>query len=356
MTFSTITTSPGQSAIAAGNNLTRADWEALLEEMGEKRFRGMQIFGWIYKQRIRDFSQMSNIPYPLREKLSGMIKFSCLDPVREDVSSDGTRKFLFRTEDGNCIESVLIFDRDRVTACLSSQIGCSLGCRFCLTGRGGFIRNLETGEILEQFLYMEEVLEASITNVVFMGMGEPLNNYRSLIRAIKILVDDIGIGLALRRITVSTAGVIPNIERLGQEDFKVNLAVSLNAADSKTRSALMPIDVKYPMKELIRVALEYLGSRRKWVIFEYVLIGDVNDRPEDAENLAALIGTGRAKINLIPFNAYPGATLKEPKPERVGAFQEILLKHHMTALIRKSKGTDIRAACGQLRAVEEENR
>lgn len=345
-----------KSKIIHVKNFTRDDWEKFLEEMGEKRFRGTQVFRWIYKQRGGDFSGMSNLPSSLKEKLSDIINISCLDLIREEISRDGTRKFLFRAQDGDFIESVLIFNNGRITACISSQVGCSLGCRFCLTGQGGFTRNLEAGEIVGQFLQMEKVLGKPITNVVFMGMGEPLNNYEALVRAIRILVDDNGIGFPLRRITVSTAGLIPAIKRLGREDFKVNLAISLNASDDKTRSFLMPINRKYPMKELIKAAFEYPGSRRKWVIFEYILIKDVNDSNEDAKRLAVLVGKNRAKINLIPFNACPGTTFKGPDPERVKAFQEILLACHITALLRKSKGVDIRAACGQLRAVEEENR
>jgi 23S rRNA (adenine2503-C2)-methyltransferase len=340
----------------SGKNFTLTDWEEYLESIGEKRFRGQQIFGWIYRQRVKDFSAMSNLSDSLREKLSSMVKLTTLELIREEISSDGTRKYLFRTADANFIESVLIFNRDRVTACLSSQIGCRFGCKFCLTGRDKFIRNLETGEIVEQFLKMEEAYGAPITNVVFMGMGEPRNNYDNLVRSIRILTDDKGIGFPLRRITVSTAGVIPAIKRLGGEDFKVNLAVSLNAADDKTRNKLMAINKKYPMKELIKTALNYPGSRRKWVVFEYILIKDINDRPEDAKNLVKLIGKGQAKINLLTFNAYPGTSLKEPEPERVRAFQEILLDHHITTLLRKSKGADIHAACGQLRAVEQEKR
>jgi 23S rRNA (adenine2503-C2)-methyltransferase len=340
----------------AGKNFTLTDWEEYLESIGEKRFRGQQIFGWIYRQRVKDFAAMSNLSDSLREKLSSMVKLTALELIREEISSDGTRKYLFRTEDGHFIESVLIFNRDRVTACLSSQIGCRLGCQFCLTGQGGFTRNLEAGEIVEQFLQMEEVYGAPITNVVFMGMGEPLNNYDNLVRSIRILINDKGIVFPLRRITVSTAGVIPGIKRLGEEDFKVNLAVSLNAADDKTRSKLMPINKKYSMKELIETALAYPGSRRKWVVFEYILIKDINDRAEDAEKLVRLIGKGQAKINLLTFNPYPGNPLEEPEPERVRAFQEILLNHQITTLLRKSKGADIHAACGQLRAVEQEKR
>jgi 23S rRNA (adenine2503-C2)-methyltransferase len=352
----TVDTSINKTKVETGKNFTLADWEKFLQDMGEKRFRAEQIFGWIYKKRAKCFGEMSDLPSSLREKLSLVVNLSCLDLIREEISCDGTRKFLFKANDGNCIESVLIFNRNRVTACLSSQVGCALGCNFCLTGRDGFIRNLETGEIIDQFLGMEEELGEPITNVVFMGMGEPLYNYESLVKAIRILVNDKGIGFPLRRITVSTAGVIPGILRLVREDFKVNLAVSLNAADDKTRSALMPINLKYPMKELIKVALAYPGSRRKWVIFEYILIKNVNDRPEDAIELAGLIGKRRAKINLIPFNPYPGTTLQEPEQESIQTFQEILLSSHITALLRKSKGVDINAACGQLRAVEKGSR
>ncbi len=351
----TITNPLKKSAQVQGKNFTRTDWEAFLQELGEKRFRGAQVFDWIYRQRAKSFDQMSNLSASLREKLSSAVNLSSLDLVREEVSCDGTRKFLFQAADGELIESVLIFNQNRVTACLSSQIGCSLGCTFCLTGRGGIVRNLEAGEIVDQFLGMEEALGSAITNVVFMGMGEPLNNYENLVRSIRILTDDKGIGFPLRRITVSTAGVIPAIKRLGQEDFRVNLAISLNAADDKTRTSLMPINKKYPMKELIKAALDYISAHRKWVIFEYILIKDVNDRDEDALNLVKLIGKGRAKINLIPYNPHPGSSLEGPEQERVNNFQEILLNHHMTALLRKSKGCDINAACGQLRAAQKEN-
>lgn len=356
MSFPTITKSFTKSEITSGKNFTRTDWEDFLESIGEKRFRGAQVFDWIYRQRVMDFSGMSNLSPALREKLESMVKLSSLDLVREEVSSDGTRKFLFQAHDGNLIESVLIFNQNRVTACLSSQVGCALGCKFCVTGQGGIVRDLEAGEIVDQLLMMEGTLGSPVTNVVFMGMGEPLNNYENLVHSIRILTDDKGIGFPLRRITVSSAGIIPAIKRLGSEDFKVNLAISLNAADDKTRTRLMPINKKYPLKELVKAAFEYICAHRKWVIFEYILIKDVNDRDEDAMNLVKLIGDGRAKINLIPFNPIPGISLQGPEPVRVKAFQEILLNHHITALLRKSKGCDINAACGQLRAAERDIR
>jgi 23S rRNA (adenine2503-C2)-methyltransferase len=340
----------------SAKNLTLSEWEEFLEEMGEKRFRGRQIFRWIYKQRIDDFNRMPNISLPLRRKLSGEAKLSCLDIVGEEVSLDGTRKFLFKTEKDDFIESVLIFDDDRVTACLSSQVGCKYGCRFCLTGRDGFKRDLDAGEIVEQFLRMEERLEKPVTNIVFMGMGEPLDNYRELVRAIRILMDENGIEFPPRRITVSTSGVIPGIQRLSREGTKVNLAVSLNAADGETRSFLMPINKKYPIEELVDAAFGLPNSRRKWVVFEYVLIKGVNDRLSDAEKLAALVGKKRAKVNLIPFNAHPDVSFQPPEPKRISEFQEILLSHNITTLVRKSKGTDINAACGQLRTFMERSR
>ncbi|MDP2992508.1 MAG: 23S rRNA (adenine(2503)-C(2))-methyltransferase RlmN [Deltaproteobacteria bacterium] len=339
-------------------------------------FRARQIFRWLWRSDVTSFDQMTNLGKELREKLSELSYISHLHPKEIERSQDGTQKFLFALSDGNHIESVLIPEKGHYTLCLSSQAGCAMGCRFCLTGKGGFKRNLKTSEIVNQVLAVQGALlpdekpsrfsasggdEASpsaperdaapggLTNLVFMGMGEPLANYENLIKSLQILLADEGCGFSSRRVTVSTCGLVPQMEKLGR-DITVNLAISLHAPDNETRGLLMPINRTYPLEVLIEACRRFPLPQRRMITFEYLLISGVNDSPEQARALAKLLRDVRAKINLIPFNAYPGSEFKPPPPERVLAFQQILIKNHYTTMIRQSKGADISAACGQLHA------
>ena len=338
-------------------------------------FRARQIFRWLWRSDVTSFDQMTDLQKELRQRLSELYYISSLRPEKIERSQDGTKKFLFALSDGNHIESVLIPEKGHYTLCLSSQAGCAMGCRFCLTGKGGFKRNLKTSEIVNQVLAVQGALpdeklsrpsasggnEASpsaperdaapggLTNLVFMGMGEPLANYENVLKSLRILLADEGCGFSSRRVTVSTCGLVPQMDRLGK-DITVNLAVSLHAPDNETRSFLMPINRTYPLEVLIDACRRFPLSQRRMITFEYLLISGVNDSPEQARALAKLLRDVRAKINLIPFNAYPGSEFKPPPPEKILAFQQILVKNHYTTIIRQSKGADISAACGQLHA------
>lgn len=339
-------------------------------------FRARQIFRWLWRSDVTSFDQMTDLQKELRQRLSELYYISSLRPEKIERSQDGTKKFLFALSDGNHIESVLIPEKGHYTLCLSSQAGCAMGCRFCLTGKGGFKRNLKASEIVNQVLAVQGALlpdeklsrpsasggnEASpsaperdaapggLTNLVFMGMGEPLANYENLIKSLQILLADEGCGFSSRRVTVSTCGLVPQMEKLGK-DITVNLAVSLHAPDNETRSLLMPINRTYPLEVLIEACRRFPLPQRRMITFEYLLISGVNDSPEQARALAKLLRDVRAKINLIPFNAYPGSEFKPPPPEKILAFQQILVKNHYTTMIRQSKGADISAACGQLHA------
>ncbi|MFZ5993784.1 MAG: 23S rRNA (adenine(2503)-C(2))-methyltransferase RlmN [Thermodesulfobacteriota bacterium] len=349
-------------------DMTLPELEDWVLSAGLERFRAGQIFRWLWRSNVTSFDQMTNLSRELREKLSGLSYISHLHPKEIERSQDGTQKFLFALSDGNHIESVLIPEKGHYTLCLSSQAGCAMGCRFCLTGKGGFKRNLKTSEIVNQVLAVQSTLlpgekpstssasggdedaaPGGLTNLVFMGMGEPLANYENLLKGLRILLASDGCGFSSRRVTVSTCGLVPQMDRLGK-DITVNLAVSLHAPDNKTRNFLMPINRTYPLEVLIDACRRFPLPQRRMITFEYLLIYGVNDAPEQAQALARLLKNVRAKINLIPFNAYPGSEFKPPPSERVLAFQQILIKNHYTTIIRHSKGADISAACGQLHA------
>ncbi|SMC18152.1 23S rRNA m(2)A-2503 methyltransferase [Desulfacinum hydrothermale DSM 13146] len=325
--------------------------EAWVESIGERRFRARQIFRHVYGRSVRSWDECTDLAKTFRTQLEFGTYLDALSLVKTQEAEDGTRKFLFRLHDGHHIESVLIPDPPRNTLCVSSQVGCALGCRFCLTGTLGLTRNLMTAEIVDQVIQVQHHLgkEGRLTNIVFMGMGEPLANYRQVIRALKILLDPKGLGFSHRRITLSTAGLVPKMRQLGEES-PVNLAVSLHAADNETRDRLMPINRTYPLEELMQACRHYPMPSRKRITFEYILIRDVNDRAEDARRLLKLLSGVRAKVNLIPFNPHPALAFQTPPEERILAFQEILKNAHVTATIRQSRGADIRAACGQLAA------
>ncbi|MGQ9668640.1 MAG: 23S rRNA (adenine(2503)-C(2))-methyltransferase RlmN [Desulfosoma sp.] len=325
--------------------------EAWVASIGERPFRARQIFRHVYGRLIRSWNECSDLPKAFRTQLEYGTILNPLERVGTEEGSDGTRKFVFRLHDGHLIESVLIPDPPRLTACLSSQVGCALACRFCLTGTMGFKRHLRTAEIVDQLIQMQHAvgLHQRITNIVFMGMGEPLANEEALLNSLQILLAPEGLGFSHRRVTVSTVGLVPPMERLGRES-PVNLAVSLHAADDDTRSRLMPINRTYPLAALMEACRAYPMPSRKRITFEYLLLKGVNDRPEDARRLVKLLSFVRCKVNLIPFNPHPSLPFERPSEESVAAFQHILQQAHLAATIRQSRGADIRAACGQLAA------
>ena len=320
-----------------------------------KAYRAMQILKWIYECQADSFAEMTNINKGLREQLAQHFTISRLKCVATEKSTDGTVKYLYELKDGNRIESVLIPERNHYTLCISSQVGCAQGCRFCLTARSGFIRNLSVGEITAQVRdIMRQTKGAKrLTNIVFMGMGEPLANYPNVIKAIQVLTDNTyGLRFAHRRVTVSTAGVVPKIIRLGQ-DAQVNLAVSLNATNNPCRSRLMPINRIYPIEDLLSACRRFPLKKGRRITFEYILIKGINDARDDAIRLTRLLEPKRSKINLILFNAHPGSVFQRPSEQRVVRFEEILRAASFTTIVRHSKGQDISAACGQLNAAYE---
>lgn len=328
-------------------------------EQGEKPFRATQLFRWIHQRGVADVDQMTDLAKPWRQKLRGLASVVPLQAISEQVSRDGTVKWLFDVGAGNAVETVFIPEDDRGTLCVSSQAGCAVACRFCSTGHQGFSRNLSTGEILAQLWHAEHHLrrrlglsegERAVTNVVMMGMGEPLQNYSALVPALKAMLDDHGYGLSRRRVTVSTSGVVPMIERL-MNDCPVALAVSLHAPDDVLREHLVPLNRKYPLAELMAACRAYLAAApRDFITFEYCMLDGVNDHPEHARALLDLVRGSQVpcKFNLIPFNPFPASGLKRSPRERVVAFAEVLQNGGIVTTIRKTRGDDIEAACGQL--------
>ncbi len=345
-------------------NLIDFDLEGLTafcDRLGEKRFRAVQLFRWIHQKGASDFDQMSDLAKSLRAKLAGVAEIRALPLLSEHVSADGTIKWLFDVGGGNAVESVYIPEDDRGTLCVSSQAGCAVGCRFCSTGHQGFSRNLSTAEITAQLWFAEHRLrqrsagaadnggsQRVIDNVVMMGMGEPLQNYGALVPALRTMLDDHGYGLSRRRVTVSTSGVVPMIDRL-REDCPVALAVSLHAPNDTLREALVPLNRKHPIAELLDACLRYLDrAPRDFITFEYCMLDGVNDTPELAQELVQLVRRVPCKLNLIPFNPFPASGLKRSPRERVTAFARVLQDAGIVTTIRKTRGDDIDAACGQL--------
>ena len=334
---------------------------AYCEQLGEKRFRATQLFRWIHQRGASDFDQMSDLAKSLREKLKACAHITALPVLTEHVSADGTVKWLFDVGGGDAVEAVFIPEDDRGTLCVSSQAGCAVGCRFCSTGHQGFSRNLSTGEILAQLWYAEHALrkrlgtggERVISNVVMMGMGEPLQNYTALVPALRVMLDDHGYGLSRRRVTVSTSGVVPMIDRLSQ-DCAVAMAVSLHAPNDELRDPLVPLNRKYPIHELLDACERYLEfAPRDFITFEYCMLDGVNDQPEHARQLIELVrarGDGRSwcKFNLIPFNPFPASGLLRSPAARVTEFASLLSNAGIVTTVRKTRGDDIDAACGQL--------
>jgi 23S rRNA (adenine2503-C2)-methyltransferase len=337
------------------HNILELDRDALITWLGDQgieSYRADQILKWLYTRQTDAFDRMTDLSKDLRERLTDHFTIDRMIIEQIVTSQDGTHKYVFQLKDGQRIESVLIPERDHYTLCISSQVGCAQGCGFCLTAQMGLQRNLSRAEIVSQVRDIKNSLEdpTSLTNLVFMGMGEPLANYRNLIAAIRIFTDgNFGFGFAGRRVTVSTAGLASRLADLGR-DTPANLAVSLNATDNDTRSRLMPINRKFPIEKLLEACRQFplTGGRR--ITFEYVLLKDVNDASDDAHRLAKLLRPIKSKINLIPFNSHPGCPYQRPPEDSILRFQKILIDKNYTVMIRRSKGQDISAACGQLAA------
>ena len=330
-------------------DMSMGEMEEFMDSLGERPYRARQLCKWLFQKGVFDVESMTDFSKDLRNRLVRSCRVGLNMPEKTLLSKDTTRKFLFRLADGNCIESVLIPARGHLTLCMSTQVGCAMGCAFCLTGKGGLVRNLTSGEILNQYLAARKLSEGGspLTNIVLMGMGEPLANYEQTAKAVRILTSEGGVQFGRRRITVSTVGLAPLIPRLGRE-LDVNLAVSLNAPDDETRSRIMPVNRTYPISQLLQACREFPLTKGRRITFEYILIGGVNDSSEQAEKLAKLLRPVKAKINLIPYNEHPGSPFVSPAPETVLRFQEVLVARRYTAIIRKSMGRDILAACGQL--------
>lgn len=335
--------------------LDRTELRACFAEMGEKPFRADQVMQWIYRRTADDFEQMTNISKDLRVKMKERFVIKHPELVTEQVSQDGTRKWALRLDGGNVIETVFIPEDDRGTLCISSQVGCAMDCSFCSTAQQGLNRNMTTAEIVAQVWFAARTLggdfqnERVISNVVFMGMGEPLANTAAVLPAIHIMLDDFGFGLSKRRVTVSTSGLVPYMDRL-RADCDTALAVSLHAPNDELRDQLVPINRKYPLAELMSACKRYTEGkdRKAHIVYEYVMLDGINDQPEHARQLAKLLAGMSAKVNLIPFNPFPEAQYKRSKPEVIKRFSEILRAKRIVTTTRKTRGDDIDAACGQL--------
>ncbi len=341
--------------------LDRAGLAAFMAGLGEKAFRAQQILPWIHQRGVTDWSAMTNIGKGLAARLQAVAAVHTPELRAEHVSADGTRKWLLGLADGNAIETVFIPETDRNTLCISSQVGCALDCAFCATAQQGFSRNLTAAEIVGQVWFAEHHLrrvlghpERVISNIVFMGMGEPLLNLKEVIPAIALLLDDYAYGLSRRRVTVSTSGIVPAMARL-QEGAPVSLAVSLHAPDDALRDTLVPINRKYPIAELLGACRAYVrGDPRRRVTFEYAMLAGVNDDPHQAHALARLLRTVPAKVNLIPFNPFPGTRFVRSAPAVIDRFRDILLQAGLVTVTRRTRGDGIQAACGQLAGVVRE--
>lgn len=332
-------------------NLSKTELEDSLVKFGAQSYRARQIFRWLYKVGVKSFDEMADIPLGLRDKLKKKFHISRLIPLDSKRSSlDRTTKYLFKLEDGNTIETVFLPEAKRNTVCLSSQVGCKYACGFCASAPFGFIRDLSASEILDQVLFVKDHNPAApITNLVFMGIGEPLDNYDNMIKAIKILNEKDAFGIGARKITISTCGMIPGIERLKEEGLQIELSVSLHSARDSTRSKLVPVNKIYPLKNLINACRDYVERTKRVITFEYVLIKGVNSSTEDAVELARLLKGFKCKVNTLIYNQVRAKDYKSPSGQEARAFVKVLKKEGMIAIHRKSRGEDIDAGCGQLR-------
>ena len=338
-------------------SLTREELVAQLAAHGQPGFRAGQLLDWVYRRRVDGFDAMTDLPAGLRAVLANHFSVSSIEVVRRLGSNDTTQKFLFRLEDGQLIETVLIpaspalygEASDRRTLCISTQVGCAYGCKFCASGLDGWKRNLRAGEIVEQILHAEKISGERVNNLVFMGMGEPLANFEELIRAVGIINAPWGVGLGARHITVSTSGLAPQIRLLADQPLQIRLAISLHGATDEVRTQIMPINRKYPLAVLLDACRYYHGRKKQKLTFEYILIDGVNDTAEQAAILARIAAELEAKVNLIPYNTVEGLSWTRPPITRQKAFQHVLHSHGVAATLRREKGHDIAAACGQLR-------
>ncbi|MEO5898304.1 MAG: 23S rRNA (adenine(2503)-C(2))-methyltransferase RlmN [Vicinamibacterales bacterium] len=324
--------------------------EAAFAGLGHPRFHGRQVFRWIHKRGVTDFAQMSDLGRELRSRLAEEFEIPTPEVIRTERSIDGTTKLLLRLADGRQIESVFIPDTPSQTFCISTQVGCAMRCAFCLTGKMGIDRNLTAGEIAGQVRVLARELNMLDTrfNIVLMGMGEPLHNYDATMSALRILADDHGMAVSPRRVTLSTVGVLPALERLATEPVMPNLAISLHSTTEDQRDTLVPINRKYGLKELLDACRRFPVKRRERITFEYVMLKDVNDSPEDARRLVRLLHGIRGKVNLLPLNEAAGIPFERPSDATVDRFAKVISEHGLTVSVRKSRGRDIRAACGQL--------
>jgi 23S rRNA (adenine2503-C2)-methyltransferase len=342
------------NALVDLKNLSPAELEQFLAGLGKERFRAGQLLRWLYSRGVTDFALMTDLAKDFRAELATRATVSVFSVAAEEVSCDGTRKFLFRLADGESVETVLIpMEEGRATLCVSTQVGCAMQCAFCLTGTFGLTRDLTAAEIVNQVCAVRT--RFPVDNIVLMGMGEPLHNLDNVVRALEILYSEPGFDYSPRKVTLSTAGLVPEMQELGRR-IRVNLAVSLNATTDAVRNELMPINRRYPLAELMRICRDYPLAPRQRITFEYILIRGVNDAPEDARRLVKLLHGVKAKVNLIPFNEHAGSAFRAPAAAAVEAFQRLLLERDIVAIRRTSKGHDISAACGQLKGQLEERK
>jgi 23S rRNA (adenine2503-C2)-methyltransferase len=341
--------------------MTPGEVEALIKEMGEPGFRAKQVVEWTFVRRVADIESMTNLPKALRERLKERLVTRSMSIATVSGSADTTRKFLLKLHDGRYVETVLIpanpalygGKSDRRTLCVSSQVGCAYDCKFCASGLAGFTRNLMAGEIVEQIVQVEAHTGERVDNLVFMGMGEPLANFSNLIKAIEILNAEWGIGIGARHMTVSTSGLAPQIHKLADFPLQIRLAISLHGASDPVRNEIMPVNRKYPLAELFEALEAWNAKRKQFLTFEFILIEDVNDSLDQARMLAKRARSVNAKVNLIPYNTVDGLPWKRPSEQRQDAFLEVLTSAGVTATLRREKGHDIAAACGQLRLKQE---
>ena len=329
-------------------NLTQEELRKKIIALREPAYRSDQILSWLYVKGVKNFAQMSNLTPELQKKLAASFYIGELELAERLISDDGTQKFLFKLEDDNFVETVLIKATGRETVCVSTQVGCKFACKFCASGKKGFIRNLKPSEITGQIIYLKHKLKFHVTNIVFMGMGEPLDNYFNTLEAVKIINDEKCLNIAARRITISTCGITPAIKKLKNLNLQINLSISLHAADDKLRSSLMPVNKKYPLKKLISEVQSYFEVTNRKITLEYILIKSINDSKKDAEGLARIAHQLKATINLIPCHDVAGKNLIAPNKDIIDRFVKYLRYLKANVTLRASKGTDISGACGQL--------
>jgi 23S rRNA (adenine2503-C2)-methyltransferase len=341
-------------------SLLREELISQLDKLREPAYRADQVLQWVYEKQAGSFEEMTNLPAALRKKLTDSFELNAVHAVKTRNATDTTEKFLFQLRDHSLIETVLIpatpgltSSSDRHTVCVSTQVGCAFGCTFCASGLEGVKRNLNAAEIVDQVLHVQKLSGEKVNNIVVMGMGEPLANYDNLMRALHILNAPWGLGIGARKITVSTVGLVPRIKQLAEEPMQLRLAVSLHGATDEVRERIMPVNKKYPLKELLAACDYYVHTKKRMMTFEYILIAGINDTLEQAQKLGMIAKRLRAKVNLIPYNPVEGMLWRRPERDRCKMFQHILKQHGIASTLRMEKGTDINAACGQLRLQHE---